>query len=55
MCVNRRAKLALTQSWCSSLSLCPDKSGFEEIEFRAPIHLTLYQLQFGDLTFGLAV
>ena len=53
--INRRPKLALTQTWCSFLSLRSDKSGFEKIKFRAPIHLTLDQLQLGDLAFGLPV
>jgi hypothetical protein len=32
-----------------------DKSRFKKVEFRAPIHLALDQLQPGDLAFCLAI
>jgi len=40
---------ALTQIWCIFWSTCADESPFEQIEFRAPIHLAFYELQLGDL------
>jgi len=44
-----RPTAALTQIWCIFWSTCADESPFEQIEFRAPIHLAFYELQLGDL------
>src|SRR5271166_3958830 len=55
--VDRRGKLALTQSWCSSLpSLCgPDQTCPKQIQVRSAVHLPLDQLEFRVLPLGLAV
>ncbi len=56
--VFRRASLALTQFWCTSrrdLSFRSNQSGLQEIEMASAVHLTLHELEFRDLAFGLTV
>ena len=52
-CVFRRAILALTHIWCTSSS--SDQASFEQVDFRASIHLPFHEFELGDLAFGLAV
>ena len=53
--VNRRAKGALTQFWCSMGSVGANEPGFKEVELRTAVHLAFDELEFGDLPFSLAV
>ncbi len=55
--VDRRGKLALTQSWCIFLpSLCgPDQTCPKQIQVSSAVHLPLDQLEFRILPLGLAV
>jgi hypothetical protein len=45
---------ALTHIWWSR-STHPDDARFEQIDFPTPIHLSFDELEFADLTLGLAV
>jgi hypothetical protein len=54
--VIRRAKLALTQFWCSLTSgRSANQPSLKQIDLGPPIHLPFDQLEFRDLPFGLAV
>ena len=44
---------ALTHIWCTSSG--PDQASFEQVDFRASIHLPFHEFELGDLAFGLAV
>jgi hypothetical protein len=33
----------------------PDETRFEQVELSAAVHLALYELELGDLAFGLAI
>ena len=48
-----QAKRALTHIWCTSSG--SDQASFEQVDFRASIHLPFHEFELGDLAFGLAV
>ena len=54
--VIRRGKMALTQFWCSLTSgRSANQPSLKQIDLGPPIHLPFDQLEFRDLSFGLAV
>lgn len=46
--------LALTQTWCNSLSRAK-QAGLKKIKLSTSVHLAFSQLELGDLPLGLSI